>query len=219
MTLGPTPVLSPPEADAGYAPVGGFSARVLDGLGEALLERAGLSLRDLVGGLATVADVVDAGTTATGPGGWPAFADLDATPWPRTLAILVGAEIPTNATPSEVRDLIRGWSRIRGTLTQLQAAADAAAPGLRVDILERHGSPWRFTVRLYAAEATEADRAAVQAALEPLKPVGLVMTVALAGATYAHLAAEHGPTYADDTTTWATAGEQAGHAPEEGTIP
>ncbi|MCB9377079.1 MAG: hypothetical protein H6515_14585 [Microthrixaceae bacterium] len=212
-----TPALT--TSDAALTPVSGFTLRVLDALGPALLAQAGLLLRDLVGGLCTWGDVVDAGATAT-TAGWPAVFDLDATPWPATLAPLAGLTVATQTPPDTTRALIRHHSRRRGSAEQLYAAAQEAAPGRRIDLIERtDGDPDRAELRLYSGEATEADRAAVEAAVAPHKPVGVVLTVTRVRASYAHFTTHHGPTYTDEATEFGSYADLATHVPEPGTIP
>lgn len=206
-TAAPTP---PAPAPAG------FTERVTDAVGPAFLDHAGPLAPDVIAALSTMGDELD---TLLTPATRPPLFDAQTTPHPGWLAAVTGTPIPTGLTVEAQREWLATrptWRR--GTLAALTAAIRAVYPTGRVDIVERHGSPWRLQVRIYGSEATEADRVAVHAAASTQKPVGIVLATVRTGGSYAHLAAVHG-TYtaaAADFPTYATLRD---HAPEEGTTP
>ena len=195
------------------------ASRVLEALGPALAEAAGPLLVDLVDALTAaaqdVADQVDATVE-----GWPTAFDLDETPTPGWLATILGADVPFGLTPDDVRAYLRdraAWRR--GTPAAMLAAARQAYPTGLIVFVERDGSPWATTLRIYSAEATSEDQARVLAAATVHKPVGIILTVELvAGASYLHLQGE-AATYDALRALYPTYHEMRAHVPEEGTVP
>lgn len=196
--------------------------RVLDALGEAFRSQAGPLLEDLVDGLAAPLADTDTRTTPTAAG-WAQVFDLDTTPDPRWLGAAIGSPVPAGLTVDQARDYISGrayWRR--GTPEAIRAAVRPLLTGeRRVVLLERDTSPWHLTVRVYEAEVLPGVTAAdVAAAATTQKPVGIILAAEIvAGASYAHFAVEHGPTYGDVATDFPTYAAAASHLPEEGTTP
>lgn len=197
-----------------------FSDRVLAALGENLIKRAGPQLPDLVNAYTTHADDVDA-LTSTTPRGWPTLVDLDTTPYPDLLGAALGSRVPAGLTKAQQRAYIRQRPRWRrGTAGSIEAAVAAVAPGVRVDLFERDGSPWALTVRVTGSDIQPATLAAIRREVEAQKPAGIVLTFeTVAGASYAHMTQEHGPTYADYQARFSTFAAAIQHVPEEGTTP
>jgi hypothetical protein len=197
------------------------AARVLDALGDAFRKHAGPVLDPLVDALAApIADTDD--RLVDTERGWAAAFDLDQTPDPAWLGAAIGSPVPPGLTVEQARTYIRDrpyWRR--GTPAAIKAAAASLLAGFtRVDLIERDGSPWRLTLRVYApgvpAGVSEAD---IAAAVAPQKPVGIVLTVEIVGgASFAHMTAGHGPTFADYASAFPTFADARDHLPEEGTI-
>lgn len=197
-----------------------YAERVLDALGPGIAERAGDLLPDVVEAYCEPASSTDALLEPT-PQGWPAVVDLATSPYPAVIARATGTTVPVGLTPEQVRAYVTeraSWRR--GTPGAMLAAAREAYPTGHISLIERDGSAWRTTIRLYAGEATEADRQRVIAAVSPHKPVGIVLSVVrLTGATWAHVAEHHGPTWAAQAGRFPTWAAMTGHTPEEGTTP
>lgn len=194
--------------------------RVLEALGATFRRRAGDLLPPLVESLATPLDAVDQVVAPTARG-WARIFDLDTTTQPSTLGAATGTVLPSGLTLEQQRAYLREQpSRRRGSSTSIIAAARAAAPGRMVDLFERLGSPWNLQVRLTGGANDPATIAAVRAAVELQKPVGITLDViVVAGATVAHVAAHHGPTVAQLAAEFPTVADLATHIPEGGTIP
>lgn len=197
------------------------AARVLAAVGPAFRSRAGALLTPLTEALSTPAqDLADLVEPAPGRN-YARIFDLDHTPAPGWLGTVTGTPVPTGIDVERARTYVRDrptWKR--GHHTTMLAAIRATYPTGRVDILERAGSPWRTLVRLYAAEATEEDRLRVHDAALTQKPTGIRLTTEIAtGASYAHMQAVHGPTFADEAGDFPTFADAIAHVPEEGTIP
>lgn len=196
--------------------------RVLDALGDAFRAQGGPVLEDLVDGLAAPLNDAASRLTVTGRG-WPAAFDLDETPDPTWLGAIMGSRVPAGLTVDQAREYVRSrpyWRR--GTPAAMTAAVATLLTGSqRVDLIERDGSPWRLTVRVYSGETPDGvtvDDIAAAAATQ--KPVGIVLTAEIVDtATLAHFAAEHGPTYSDVAADFPTYEEASYHTPEEGTTP
>jgi hypothetical protein len=196
-----------------------FSDRVLAALGDNFARRAGTLLPNLVRGLSTVADETDALIEPT-ERGWATAFDLDTTPQPRWLgAAATGTTVPGGLTLDQQRAYIRDrpqWRR--GTPAAIREAVRAVLlpnTDRRVDLFERDGSPWRLRIRVWAATLPVGGVAAVKAAARTQMPVGLVLEVeALTGATFAHMAADHGPTFDDYAAAFATFDDATYHVPE-----
>lgn len=194
-----------------------FSDRVLDGLGPAFADRAGALLPVLVDGLTAELETTDELLSPAGDRAWPVLFDLNASPFPGWLGQATGTKVPAGLSPQEQRDYVRdrrAWQR--GTPGAIRAAVAATLRGSqRVELLERDGSPWRLTVQVYASEVGDGDTYSILAAAESQKPVGIVVTLqVLTGATYAHMATNHGPTYADLTAAFGTYQQARDHIPE-----
>lgn len=198
------------------------TARVLDALGEAFQAAAGPALVPLVGALADPLDVTEARVRTTS-GGWPAAFDLEQTPDPAWLGRIVGSPPPAGATVDQARAYIRDrpyWRR--GSPAAMRAAVQPLlAPGGRVVLIERDGSPWRLTVRAFRPDVPAGVTAAdLKRAAETQKPVGIVLDAEIVdGATYQHMATEHGPTYADTAAAFPSYATATNHLPENGTLP
>lgn len=198
------------------------AGRVLDALGDAYRRAAGPLLEPLVDGLTAQLVDVDERVEPT-ERGWARVFDLDTTTDPAWLGRAIGSKVPGDLTVEQARAFVRErayWRR--GTPGAIAAAVAALLVGQRrVDLIERDGSPWRLTIRVYAAEVPPGVTAAqLKAAASTQKPVGIVVTVdVVAGATFAHMAAEHGPTFADEAVDFPTFADATNHLPEEGTIP
>jgi len=194
------------------------AARALDATGEAFQRRAGELLPGLVAALTDAMVDVDEAFAATA-GGWPAFADLDSTAHPEWLGRATGTQVPAGMVGEEARAYVReraAWRR--GTPGAMLAAAREVYPTGAIALVERDGSPWRTTIRLYAGEATEADKARIVAAVSAHKPVGIVLTVVrVTGASWGHFKAHHGPSWGDLLSEFGTWEAMTTHIPEEGT--
>lgn len=196
--------------------------RVLDALGDGFQAAAGPGLVPLVEAYAEPLNTTDALVTPT-PRGWAAAFDLDTTPDPRWLGALAGSRPPGGATTEQAREFIRdraSWRR--GTPAAMRAAVAALLTGARrVVLLERDGSPWRLTVRVFTPEVPPGVTAAdIKRAALTQKPVGIVLTVEIvAGASYDHMQEQHGPTYAAQAASFPTYAQAMNHLPEEGTTP
>jgi hypothetical protein len=193
-----------------------FSDRVLEALGPGFTEQAGELLPPFVDGLTKEAAATDALLDATDDG-WPVAFDLDATPYPAWLGQTAGTRVPAGLTLQQQREYVRdrrAWRR--GTPRAIRAAVAATLRGSRrVELLEREGSPWRFTVQVYASEVPGGDTGPILAAARSQKPVGIIATVdVLTGATYQHMTTSHGPTYADFATAFPTYADARDHVPE-----
>jgi hypothetical protein len=104
----------------------------------------------------------------------------------------VGVQLPGNLDAAARRIRVRETDgQRRGTLAALVGAAKQHLTGTRrVEIVERDGSAYRFTVTTYTAETP--DPARVRAALDEQKPAGLVLTYHVRdGQTYAQAQAAH----------------------------
>lgn len=194
--------------------------RVLDALGETFRERAGALLAPVVEAIVGPAGTVDDLVEPTARG-WARAYDLDTTTAPATLGAATGTQIPSGLTLEQQRTYLREQpSRRRGSASSIDAAARAAAPGRRVDLFERLGSPWHLEVRLTGGTADPETIDAVTAAVEVQKPVGITLDVTVvAGASIAHVVAHHGPTIADLAAQFPTINDLATHVPEGGTTP
>lgn len=194
------------------------AARVLDALGPALAAQAGELLPPLVEALTAELEPVDAlvSDTPARPG-WAGVLDLDTTTAPEWLGQLAGVEVPPGLDLEARRTYVRdtgGWRR--GTPRSIRAAARATLRGGvgLVELVERDGSPYRFRVRVYAAQVLDLD--ATRRAVEALKPAGLVATVESAtGGSYAHLTERHPGTYADLSALFPTYADVATHVPSD----
>lgn len=154
----------------------GVPERVLDGLGPALVERAGDLLPPFVEGLTSELDAADRLAAPTARG-WPGLFDLDTTTHPGWLGQATGTRVPPGLTVEEQRAYVRdrpAW--LRGSVDALAAAVRALLAGDQlVAFTERDGSPWRLTVHVYEPEAGGVTEAEILAAANTQKPVGLVI--------------------------------------------
>lgn len=194
-----------------------FSDRVLGGVGETFVRRAGPLLAPLVRGLSTVADETDALIAPTDRG-WAAVFDLDQTPMPAWLGAATGTTVPGGLTLAEQRAYVRERSQWRrGTPGAIREAVRAVLTGSRrVVLYERDGSPWRLRIRVWSAELPPGGAGEVEAAARTQTPVGLIVEVEVrTGASFAHMTAVHGPTFADEQTEFPTFADARDHVPEE----
>lgn len=194
-----------------------FAQRVLDGAGPAFAEQAGPLLEPFVDGLTSQVAATDALLSPAGDDAWPVVFDLDVTPHPAWLAQIAGTRLPGGLTKQQQRDYVRerrAWRR--GTPAAIRSAVQAALRGSRrVELVERDGSPWHLTVRVYDAEVPDGDPGPVLAAAVSQKPVGVTVTVdVLPGATVDHMTLFHGPTVADYAAAFATVADARDHVPE-----
>lgn len=132
-------------------------------------------VRALVEPLAVVDDVARDSDTHVG---WGTLMDVDVAPdWALSwLAQFVGVTPIQGLSEESQRIRIKEASGFqRGTPAAIIGAARQYLTGdRRVDLFERDGSPWVFRVRTYLSETP--DPAKVQAAVEAIKPAGLVFT-------------------------------------------
>lgn len=193
--------------------------RVLAGLGDTFRKRAGALLAPIVEGLVEPAVPIDDTLDPTDRG-WARIFDATTTTQPATLGAATGTTIPSGLTLEQQRAyLLEQPGRRRGSVASIRAAAEAAAPGRRVDLFEREGSPWHLEVRLTGGLA-DATVDAVTDAVQRQKPTGITLDVTVvAGATVNHVKLHHGPTVAQLATQFATVGDLATHIPEGGTAP
>jgi hypothetical protein len=194
--------------------------RVLNAVGPTFRRRAGVLLEPLVEALAVPLVEVDELVEPTA-GGWARVFDLDTTTAPSTLGAATGTLIPSGLTLEDQRAfLLEQPARRRGSADSIIAAARAAAPGRQVDLFERLGSPWHLEVRLTGGADDPAVTAAVRAAVELQKPVGITLDVVIvAGATFDHMRIHHGPTFDDQAAAFGTFEDERTHTPEGGTTP
>lgn len=195
-----------------------FAERVHDNLGPALHAAAGGDgpqlLIDLVDALTAGVERSDQLTTET-PGGWLAAFDLATTPEPAWLGNLTGTQVPGGLTLEQQRAyVLQRPSWRRGTLRALRQAALAYLTGAQhLEVVERDGSPWRLTVRVFAAEIS--DQAALRAALLEQKPVGIVLNLDIRlGASFEHMRTQHGPTFTSARAQFPTFSDAKTHLPE-----
>lgn len=110
--------------------------------------------------------------------GWANVLDVDVAPeWALSWLAQFNGVIPLFGLDAASQRLriknAAGFNR--GKVAAIKAAAQQLLTGTRrVDIYERDGSAWRFRVRTYASETPDPD--AVKAAIEALKPGGLILT-------------------------------------------
>lgn len=192
-----------------------FTDRVLEALGPAFRERAGELLPDLVAALCGELDAVD-DLMSPGNRTWAKVFDLDVTPYPALIGQAAGTPVPAGLSLEQQRAYVRArTSWRRGTPAAMAAAVQALLTGTqRVDIIERDGTPWRLSIRVWQPETT-ATAAEIRAAATTQKPVGIVIDQIHIdpGASYRHMRDEHGPTYAD-LTDFLTIRPIARHVPE-----
>ena len=195
-----------------------FSERVLAAMGPALAERGGELTEPVVSAYCAEADSLDALLEPTADG-WPILVDLDSSLYPEAVGRATGTQVPAGMVGEEARAYVReraSWRR--GTPRAMLAAAREVYPTGAIALVERDGSPWRTTIRLYAGEATEADKARIIAAVSVHKPVGIVLTVVrVTGASWGHFKAHHGPSWGHLLSEFGTWEAMTTHIPEEGT--
>lgn len=205
-----------------------LTQRVLDGLGPTFAQRAGDLLPNLVDALVAEAQPADnlvQPSTADGARGWAAAFDARTTPDPVWLANATGTRFPDGLTPDAQRAYLAGQAQARtGTVPGMASAVRAVLVGTsrRVEIIERvDGDPYRFGIRVYAAEVPTGGPDVLVAAALTQKPTGLLTDVTVEvidhGATYEHLTETHG-TYAALAARFPTTGVSEDHVPEQGTV-
>lgn len=201
--------------------------RLTEALGDGFRNRAGDGLASLLTGLTAGLKESDDRLDATARG-WAKAFDLDESPEPKWIGTATGTRVPGGLTLAEQRDYVRDRPRRRrgtpGAIREAVRAVLEPAASRRVELLEREGSPWRLTVRTWAAETPTGGAPAIIAAARAQTPVGIVVDSLIEdGATYDHMTDHHGsyeelavefPVYDsaapdEDTTTY--------HVPEEGT--
>lgn len=194
-----------------------FAARVVQALGPGLRGMGGEQLVDLVEALTSQVEQTDEITTPAARL-WPPVFDLETTPYPRTLGAATGTVVPFGLTLEQQRDYVAERpAQRRGTPRALEAAVrDALIGGRTVELIERDGSPWQLTVRVYLAELGPGGATAVLAAALTQKPYGLVIRVEVAnGASYRHMTEHHGDTLADFADAFPNYAAATSHAAEE----
>lgn len=191
-----------------------FVSRVLTGMGEAFQRRAGALLEPLVDALTSgVSDAAAIVGTEAAP--FPTVFNLDTTPYPSAVGAATGTPVPGGLTLEEQRTYVRDrGQQKRGRPATMKAAAAATLAGSkRVNLLERSPDPDRVTVQVYSSEVVDLDKTRASALSQ--KPVGLLLSVeVLSGATYAHMTAAHGPSYADFSARFPTYTDARDHVPE-----
>jgi len=131
-----------------------FAQRVLDGLGATMRQRAGAQLTDLVEAISSQLELVDEMLQPT-ERGWAAVFDASSTPAPKWLGVVTGTTVPPGLTVQQQRDYVATrpqWRR--GTPAAIIAAVKDLLGGEKiVTLVERDGSPWHLTIRMYKADA------------------------------------------------------------------
>lgn len=194
--------------------------RVLDALGETFRKRAGALLAPVVESFVGPAVAMDQMLEPT-ERGWARIFDAAETPSPATVGAATGTPIPSGLTLDQQRAyLLEQPGRRRGSAGAIIAAARAAAPGRQVDLFERLGSPWNLQVRLTGGANDAPTIAAVRAAVDRQKPVGITLDVVIvAGASYDHMRLHHGATYNAQAAAFGTYEDERVHIFEGGTTP
>lgn len=197
-----------------------LAGRVLAGLGETFRQHAGALLVPVVEAFVGPAVDMDQMLEPTEEG-WSRIFDAAETPAPATLGAATGTPIPSGLTLAQQRTyLVEQPGRRRGSAASILAAARAAAPGRQVDLFERLTSPWKLQVRLTGGANDAPTIAAVTAAVNRQKPVGIILEVVVAaGASFDHMRIHHGPTFADQAAAFGTFDDERTHIPEGGTTP
>jgi hypothetical protein len=183
-------------------------------MGAAVRRRAGVLLEPVVNAFAAGVDRADR-ITGTDSAPWADTFHLDRTSDPAWLGAATGTPVPGGLTVEQQRAYVRDRpAQRRGTVGALKATVAATLRGSkRVEVSERNPDPDRVRVSVYSSEVT--DLAVTTAAAMSQKPVGLLLAVdVLTGATYAHMTATHGPSYADFTARFATYADARDHVPE-----
>jgi hypothetical protein len=161
--------------------------RILAALGAGLASQAGPLLGPLVRALA--AELVEVSELVAEGRGVESLFNLDESPRPGWLGQFVGVDYDPDTTREQQIAAVRSRGVTRGTPAAVVAAARATLHSSTdraavVELIERDGSAYRFTVRTYAVETP--DAAATLAAIRAVKPLGLVVThTVLAGRTFA----------------------------------
>jgi hypothetical protein len=191
-----------------------FASRALEGMGAAFRRRAGSLLEPVITALSSGVDAADkvTGTDATP---FPNVFHLDRTAYPAWLGQATGTPVPGGLTLEAQRAYVRERPNARrGTPKAIREAVKATLRGSRrVELSERNPDPDRVRVRVYSSEVV--DLTVTTAAAMSQKPVGLLLAVdVLSGATYAHMTASHGPSYADFSARFPTYADARDHVPE-----
>lgn len=129
-------------------------------------------------------DIVDDGDN--GEPGWSVILDADRAPvaWLPWLAQFAGVRMIPGLTEDAMRLRIKSTDGFkRGTRKAIEAAArqfligpDGTPDSATVDVIERHGSAYRFTVTVHEAEVPPGVTAEqIFAAVKEQKPGGLVL--------------------------------------------
>lgn len=195
--------------------------RLLDALGDALVERAGALLPDVLRGLSDPMAAADDRLAETDRG-WAAAFDLDTTPEPRWLGAATGTVVPGGLTLEQQRAYVRDRARWRrGSPSAIREAIRAVllpSTNRRVDLVERDGSPWHLRAQVWTATLPAGGAATVEAAARTQMPVGITFELeVLTGATFAHMTTYHGPTFAAEALAFPAFSDAIYHIPPEGT--
>lgn len=147
---------------------------VLDGLTGGVQKFAGDLLRPLVEGLLDPVVLTDAALEVT-PGGWAAAFDIEGT-HPEWLAQLVGVIADPVLTPDQQRDVIR--SRAAWQIGTYQALVASIRSALRyerrVTVVERDGSAWHATIRVFESDfAPGTTQDTIRELAERHRPAGM----------------------------------------------
>lgn len=154
-----------------------------------------------------------------GSPGWSAVMNADTAPadWIDWLAQFVG--VAPNPAVSLAQKRVEakaavGWQR--GTPAAMKAVVGRAlAGGKQVTLIERNPTPYSLIVQVFEPDVPGGDTEAVRRAALTQKPAGLILDFqVLPGATYGHMKAAHGPTYADYAMAFATFADAHDHVPE-----
>lgn len=143
-----------------------------------------LTLCDAIGTMAAQLELLTRADDA-GHDPWSIIMDVDRAPGYALpyLAQFVGQAIPVGTPDAAARDLIRSPSnQARGGVDKTIHDAQATLTGTKFcRAIERDGSPWRITFHVRTAECP--DPAATAAAIEAVKPAGMVVTVVASAGT------------------------------------
>jgi len=169
-------------------------------------EQQGWHLLHLVQALTARLDALNEVVRDGDTPGWSSVVDVNrAAPeglgW---LSQFVGVDLPDNINTEAKRQALRTTSGFRlGTPLAIAGASQKYLTGTKaVQIVERDGGPYRFTVRTFLAETP--DQAAVLSELKKAKPAGLLMQYqVISGQTYDELEAT-GDTYSELSAEYAT---------------
>jgi hypothetical protein len=191
------------------------ASRIADAVGPTVASND--TARDLIAALAEGQSCVDV-LIRPADGADPAdLLDPDTAPvWLLPLLVAMsGSRIdPSRWDEQKVRDRIMNTpARKRGTPAAIRSRLEGVLTGSKsYNLVERDGDPAHLRVEVYESQTPSVE--AVREAVLREKPLGLKLFVdVFSGATYDHLAVEHGPTYDDDAAEWPTISDMIDHVP------